>query len=146
MKDFTPAWVIIKRMRRNQNMKIITKLMTKNDCYKAGKKITPKGILFHSTATLGAMANIRYKIWNKPGVSKAAHFFVDDKSIYQYLPCEKGNIMRAWHSGSGPKGSVNNTHIGIEMCEPKDLKDKTYFEKAYGNMLDLCTYLCKEFG
>jgi N-acetylmuramoyl-L-alanine amidase len=76
-------------------MKIITKLMTKNDCYKAGKKITPKGILFHSTATLGAMANIRYKIWNKPGVSKAVHFFVDDKSIYQYLPCEKGNIMRA---------------------------------------------------
>lgn len=127
-------------------MEITTKFMTKNDCYKAGKKIIPKGIIFHSTATQGAMADAWYKAWNKSGVIKAVHFFVDDKSIYQYLPCEKSNIMRSWHGGSGPKGSVNNTHISIEMCEPKDLKDKEYFEKAYENMLDLCTYLCKEFG
>jgi hypothetical protein len=33
------------------------------------------------------------------------------------------------------------------MCEPKDkFNDKVYFEKAYANMLDLFTYLCKTFN
>jgi len=27
--------------------------MTRNDCYPAGRKITPKGIMVHSTATPG---------------------------------------------------------------------------------------------
>ena len=33
-----------------------TKYMTRNDCYTAGRKITPKGIMVHSTATPGVMA------------------------------------------------------------------------------------------
>ena len=31
-------------------VKIVTKLMTENDCYKAGRMIVPRGITIHSTA------------------------------------------------------------------------------------------------
>ena len=35
---------------------IITKLMSENDCYKAGRTITPRGITIHSTAEPGMRA------------------------------------------------------------------------------------------
>ena len=119
-------------------MNIIVKYMTNNDCYRAGRKITPKGIMVHSTATPGLMAADWYSRWNKPGIEKCVHAFVDDKEIYQYLPWNH----RGWHAG----GAANNTHIGFEMCEPKDLNDKTYFEKVYANAVELTVMLCKMYG
>lgn len=119
-------------------MKLIQKFMTENDCYKQGKKITPRGIIVHSTATPGVMAERWYSLWNKPGIDKCVHAFVDDKGVYQYLPWD----MRGWHAG----GKANDTHIGFEICEPKDLLDKTYFEKAWTNAIELAAFLCKEFS
>lgn len=119
-------------------MNIIVKYMTNNDCYKAGRKITPKGIMVHSTAVPGVMAADWYSRWNRSGISKCVHAFLDDKEIYQYLPWNH----RGWHAG----GAANNTHIGFEICEPKDLKDKEYFEKAYANAVELAAYLCKQYG
>ena len=46
-------------------MKIIEKFMIRNDCYLAGRKITPKGIMVHSTATPGVMAGEWFARWNK---------------------------------------------------------------------------------
>ena len=37
-------------------VKIVTKLMTENDCYKAGRAIVPRGITIHSTAEPGVRA------------------------------------------------------------------------------------------
>ena len=37
-------------------VKIVTKLMTENDCYKAGRMIVPRGITIHSTAEPGGRA------------------------------------------------------------------------------------------
>ena len=48
---------------------------------------------------------------------------------------------RGWHAG----GSANNTHIGFEICED-GLTDNTYFEKVYQEAVELCAYLCKEYG
>lgn len=128
-------------------IKITRKIMTNNNCYKAGKKITPKGIVFHTTASPNVMAGDWYSRWNNGTVDLGVHFFVDDVSIYQYLPCEKGDVHRGWHVGNGTKGTYNSSHISIEMCEPTDkFNKKEYFEKAYANMVDLCTYLCKEFN
>ena len=31
---------------------------------------------------------------------------------------QNGNVERGWHGG----GSSNNTHIGVEMCEPGCIK------------------------
>jgi N-acetyl-anhydromuramyl-L-alanine amidase AmpD len=119
-------------------MKLVTKFMTKNDCYKAGRKIRVKGIMVHSTATPGVMAAEWYDRWNKPNISKCVHAFLDDEYVYQYLPWNH----RAWHAG----GAANGTHVAFEICEPENLNDKEYFNKAYANAVELCVMLCKKFN
>ena len=63
---------------------------------------------------------------------------MDDKEVWQYLPWDH----RGWHAG----GSANDTHIGFEICESKDLNDKEYFNKAWENAVELAVFLCKELN
>ncbi len=58
-------------------------------------------------------------------------------ATYQTLPWNH----RGWHAG----GSANNTHIGFEICED-GLTDYAYFKKVYREAVELCAYLCKEYG
>jgi LysM repeat protein len=58
-------------------------------------------------------------------------------ATYQCLPWDH----RGWHAG----GSANNTHIGFEICED-DLTDGAYFAKVYKEAVELCAYLCKQYG
>lgn len=138
-------------------MKLITKYMRNNDCYKAGRKIKPKGIMVHSTATSGVMAKDWFRRWNKSYKAHetnrqvCVHAFVDDKEVYQYLPWDH----RGWHAG----GDANNTHIGFEICEPAGFsysrsfsmvgynakKQEEYFRKAWQNAVKLCVFLCKKY-
>lgn len=138
-------------------MKLNTKYMTRNDCFTAGKKITPKGIMVHSTATPGVMAADWFSRWNKSykagetNRQVCVHAFVDDKEVWQYLPWNH----RGWHCG----GAGNNTHIGIEICEPAGFsygkgsamvgynvsKNEAYFRKAWQNAVELCVMLCREY-
>lgn len=132
--------------------------LTNNDCYKAGKKITPKGIMVHSTGANnpwlkryvgpddGLLGKNQYgNHWNtaRPGgIQVCVHAFIGklaDGSIatYQTLPWNH----RGWHGG----GSSNNTHIGFEICED-GLTDGTYFSKVYQEAVELCAYLCKEYN
>ena len=139
-------------------MKLFTKYMTRNDCYTAGRKITPKGIMVHSTAVPGVMAAEWFSRWNKSykageiNRQVCVHAFVDDKEVWQYLPWDH----RGWHAG----GSTNNTHIGFEICEPAGFlyksgsvmvgydaaKQEDYFRKAWQNAVELCVMLCKKYG
>ena len=139
-------------------MKLSTRYMTRNDCFKAGRKITPKGIMIHSTATPGVMAAAWFSRWNKSfqageiNRQVCVHAFVDDKEAWQYLPWDH----RGWHAG----GSANNTHIGIEICEPGGFsysggsnmvgynvtKNEAYFRKAWQNAVELCVMLCQKYG
>lgn len=133
-------------------------LLTENACYKAGRKITVKGIMVHSTGANnpnlkryvgpddGLLGENQYgNHWNTyhPGGREVCvHGFIGklkDGSIatYQTLPWDH----RGWHAG----GSANNTHIGFEICED-GLADGTYFKKVYQEAVELCAYLCKEFG
>lgn len=137
------------------NLKI--RYMIRNDCYKANRKITPKGIMLHSTATPGVMAKDWFYRWNKSFLDKeinrqvCVHAFIDDKEIWQYLPWNH----RGWHAG----GKANDSHIGIEICEPGGFKylgfkmtgydtnkNELYFRKAWQNAVVLCVYLCRQFG
>ncbi len=127
-------------------MRITKQYITQNDCYKAGRKITPKGCMIHSTATPGVMAEDFALRWNKPGIEKAVHFFVDDEDVIETLPCEKGNTWRAWHCGRGDRGSGNDTMVSLEMCEPESLGDRTYFQKVYDRAVELAAYLSRVFG
>jgi len=58
-------------------------------------------------------------------------------ATYQTLPWN----YRGWHAG----GSANNTHIGFEICED-GLSDGNYFKKVYQEAVELCAYLCKQYG
>lgn len=90
-------------------------IMTSSACYKAGRKITPKGIMVHSTATPGAMADQLRNSWNSPQATAAVHAMVDDTQTLQTLPW----TCRGWHAGTGTSGeTANDTHIAFEVCEP----------------------------
>lgn len=147
---------------KGNKMNLNTLILTNNDCYKAGRKITVKGIMVHSTGannpTLkryvgpndGKLGNNQYNNhWNMPkpgGRQVCVHAFIGklaDGSIatYQTLPWD----MRGWHGGSGSKGSVNDTHIGFEICED-GLTDAAYFNAVYKEAAELCAYLCKMYN
>ncbi len=113
-------------------------ILTNNDCYKAGRTINPKGIMVHSTATPGVMAEEWFSRWNKPGIEVAVHAFVDHTVVCQHLPW----LHRAWHCAA----QGNNTHIAFEMCEPADWKtNRTYFTACYQNAVELAAFLCREY-
>lgn len=137
-------------------------ILTKNACYKAGKTITPKGIMVHSTGASnpwlkryvgpddGLLGKDQYNNhWNqdKPGGKQVCvHAFIGklaDGTIatYQTLPWNH----RGWHCSSGWKGSGNDTHISFEICED-NLTDKSYFRKVFNEAIELCVYLCKLYG
>jgi len=137
-------------------------ILTNNACYKAGKTITPKGIMVHSTGADnpnlcryvgpddGLLGKNQYNNhWNQDmpdGRQVCVHAFIGklaDKSIatYQTLPWN----YRGWHGGSGAKGSVNDTHIGFEICEDA-LTDAAYFRSVFNEAVELCVYLCKLYN
>ena len=62
-------------------------------------------------------------------------------ATYQVLPWN----YCGWHCGSGSKGSGNNTHISFEICED-GLTDADYFAAVYQEAVELCAYLCKQYG
>lgn len=133
-------------------LKIIENYLSKNDCFLAGRTIIPKGIMVHSTATPGVMAADWFDRWNKPGIQKCVHAFLDDKEVYQHLPWN----YRGWHSG----GYANNTHIGFEICEPGGFKydaegnmlgydveaNQGYFEAIWNNAIALCVMFCQMYN
>lgn len=137
-------------------------ILTNNACYKAGRTIVPKGVMVHSTGANnpnlkryvgpddGLLGKNQYNNhWNqdKPdGRQVCVHGFIGklaDGSIatYQTLPWNH----RGWHCGSGAKGSGNDTHIGFEICED-GLTDTSYFSAIYKEAVELCAYLCKQYG
>lgn len=143
-------------------MNLNTLLLTNNECYKVGKKITVKGIMVHSTGAnnpnlkryvgpndgkLGDNAYNNHWNQNRPdGRQVCVHAFIGklangSVATYQTLPWD----MRGWHGGSGSKGCVNDTHIGFEMCED-GLTDPVYFNAVYNEAVELCAYLCKMFN
>jgi hypothetical protein len=139
-------------------MNLRKQILTNNACFKAGRTITPKGIMVHSTGANnpwlkryvapddGLLGKNQYgNHWNqdKPdGRQVCVHAFIgklEDGSIatYQTLPWNH----RGWHAG----GAANDTHIGFEICED-DLSDATYFRKVFSEAVELCVYLCKLYN
>ena len=136
-------------------------ILRKNDCYKKYQKMTPKGIVVHSTGANnpylkrylapddGIIGKNSYgNDWNRSGLDVAVHAFIGkDKNgkvkCYQTLPY---NIC-CWGVGSGSKGSYNYNpaYIQFEICED-DLTDKKYCTETYNKAVDFCVYLCKAYG
>ena len=135
-------------------MKLVKSLLTNNPCYKVDKKITVKGLMLHSVGCPQPDANVFIRNWNKASYDNACvHGFIDGNTgiIYQTLPWN----YRGWHAGD----DANNTHIGVEVCEPSVIKytsgsrftcsDKTKalesVNKTYEAAVELFAFLCKEY-
>ena len=119
--------------------KKILNYTTQNDGYQKNGKLNVKGLMLHSTATPGIMAQEFRDRFNKPGLGKSVHGFLDDCYYVQCLPYDK----KAGHC----RYSGNDTHIGIELCEPEKWQtDQIYFDKVYENAVELFAELCLMFG
>lgn len=138
-------------------MKITQNYTTRNDCYKIGQKIAVKGLMLHSIGTPQPSASVLVNNYNQPGVSACVHAFIDGHTgdVTQTLPWN----YRGWHCGSGSNGSANNTHIGVEMCEPGTIRytggasfvdnnptaTKRVVVRTYNAAVELFAYLCKKY-
>lgn len=138
-------------------MRLRQQYLTRNDCYRAGKTIRVKGVMVHSTGANNPRVS-RYvpgdgelgrntggNHWDQPG-KLCVHAFVGrfaDGGVgtVQTLPWNR----RAWHCGSGRKGSGNDTHIAFEICED-GLTDPAYFQAVYWEAVELTAMLCREYG
>ncbi len=136
-------------------MKLTESILTNNPCYKQGRKITVKGLMLHSVGCAQPSAAVFIRNWNKADYDRACvHGFIDgnDGTVYQTLPWDH----RGWHAG----GAANNTHIGVEMCEPAEIKytgganftvlDKVKAQvsaqKTYLSAVELFAMLCEKFS
>ena len=54
-------------------MNLTTRILTGSDCWKAGRTITPKGVMVHSTGVAQPDPEVFLKNWNQPGVEACAH-------------------------------------------------------------------------
>lgn len=136
-------------------MNIIQSICTQSPCYTAGKKITVKGLMLHSVGCPQPKAKAFINQWNSPTYTRACvHGIIDGNTgdVYQCLPWNH----RGWHGG----GSSNNTHIGIEMCEPACIEyisgsaftcsdiatAKAVAKRTYDAAVQLFAYLCKQYN
>lgn len=155
-------------------MNLLKCILTANDCYKAGKKITPKGVMVHSTgannttvkryvqplptdpnyaaliAKLGK--NNNGNDWNHTNEYWQQHF---DKNLSKCVHAFIGKLANGsiatvqtlpWnHRGWHGGGSSNDSYIGFEICED-GLTDRNYFLKVYQEAVELTAMLCKEYN
>lgn len=138
-------------------MKIVEHFLTKNRCYQAAQQNTKGGLILHSMGCPQPSAQVFVNSWNSADKSACVHAFIDANTgdVYQTLPWE----YRGWHCGSGPNGSGNNTHIGVEMCEPACIRytDGARFtcsnveearaavRRTYESAVQLFAELCERF-
>ena len=134
-------------------MQITKSILTKNPCYQAGKTIKVKGIMLHSVGCPQPSAMVFTKSWNTSSSKVCVHGFIDGNTgdVYQTLPWNH----RGWHCGA----SGNNTHIGIEMCEPSCIKytsganftcsdenkARNTLKTTYKSAVELFAYLCEKY-
>lgn len=133
-------------------MNIIKRIATNNPCYRAGRTIIPRGLMLHSVGCPQPSAEVFATNWNKSSAAVCVHAVLQaDGTVYQLLPWH----WRAWHCG----GSGNNTHIGVEMTEPSQIKysggatfvctdivaAREHVKGCYHTAVELFAELCRQY-
>lgn len=127
-------------------------LAVNNDLYKANYPLAPVGVVLHSVGTPQPSAEVFVKMWQENRSKYFTHYVLDDRDIYQIMPHDR----KCYHVGS----PGNNKWLGIEMCEPRQLKytsgakftvsDKVaavaFAEACYHNAVWLIAHLCRTYG
>ena len=137
------------------DLHIIPAFLTQNPCFLAKRKIAVKGLMLHSVGCPQPHPGPFLQDWNRRDFDRACvHAFIDAENgdVFQTLPWD----ARGWHAG----GPMNNTHIGVEMCEPKEVRylDDFHFEcanrekalsqikRTYETAVGLFAYLAESFN
>lgn len=86
--------------------------------------INLKGLVLHSVGCPQPRADVFAKNFNSPNARASIHGCIEPGRFIEMAPIykKKGRVKKCYHVGSGPKGSRNSTHIGIEMTEPSTIK------------------------
>lgn len=118
---------------------IINQSFTKYN-YSSGKN-SRLYIVMHYTAGNGDSAKGNINYFNSKYIGASAHFFVDEKEIWQNVPIDK----IAWHCGTTGKyysSCRNSNSIGIEMCSRKNSYGQYYIkDETVSNAVKLVKYL-----
>lgn len=149
---------------KEMSIKLVDKTMTKSPCYQTGRKITVKGMYLHSIGCPCEKAQNIINNENQSGAGAAVQAVIQhDGQVLEGLPVypESKTAIRNWHCGSGSKGSGNDTHIGVEMCEPATIKytggsswvevgdgsnTKAVVLANYKHAVEYFALRCKQFG
>ena len=146
-------------------MNLVASFLTNNPCYKANankqdsrytlfQSRGPQGLMLHSIGCPQPSALVFLKNWNRSDYDTACvHGFIDANTgiAYQTLPWH----YRGWHCA----GAANNTHIGVEMCEPSCIKytggssftcsdfaqAKAAATRTYNTAVELFAMLCEKY-
>lgn len=108
-----------------------------------GRKMKPKGILYHATANWSPSADAemhaRYLVTTEKPVSW--HVTVDHKKAIQHLPFDE----ISWHAGDG-NGEYNSNWIGVEICCNRVKYGQPLDKETYQNAVKVIAGLMKELG
>lgn len=125
-------------------MSVTNLYCTQNDCYRAGAKLEGVDYLIvHTPAVYPTIIRAQsgagggwYKRWNKAGVEKLVHGFIDDTGVYNFAPYD----LACWQIGN----SWGNSHcIGYELCE---LDTAEEFTKVWNYAVQHYADLCRTYG
>lgn len=136
-------------------LNIVEDILTKNDCYKVGKTISPIGLQLHTIGTAQNTSKALRDYWNQSGVEACVHYCVDAESeglIRHFLPDNR----RSW--GDGGFGNANL--ITVELMESdymkytgganytvtNESKFKADVTRAYNTAVYFFAYKCKQYG
>lgn len=144
-------------------MSYITSYITQNPKYNPSWQIPVKGLVLHSVGCSQPDPRVFVNVWNQPNYTYSSiHGIVGAEETIITLPIMEtpGYSMGGGHGGGGKNGSVNRTHIGVEMCEPDTIKyvsgatfevrdweaSCAFVEKVTWNAVKLFADLCKFHG
>ena len=105
-------------------MVVIKKDLALNSpCNRTGAEIVVKGLMLHSVGCPQPSPEVFARIW-KTSQTVGVHAVAGTDYVIQCLPLfpERKRARRGWHGGAGARGSVNNTHLSLELTEPATIK------------------------
>lgn len=130
-------------------------ILTKNDCYKSGRTITPNSMQLHTIGTAQNTAASLASYWNQSGIQACVQYCIDAEQpglVYQFLPDNR----RPWADA----GYGNNNSIAVELMESdymkytgganytvtNEAKFKADITRAYNTAVEFFAMKCKEYG
>ena len=147
----------------NMGIEIRKDISANSPCNKTGREITVKGAMLHSVGCPQPKPEVFANIW-KTSTNACVHAVLGVAPYaIQCLPTfpERKKARRGWHGASGKNGSVNDTHLSLEMTEPATIKytggaswietgnganTKAHVLATYSNAVQLFAQWCKEFN